>query len=222
MATEGAKSAVSEPIVIITNHGVIDKLTLPAGSVEMRLTANARQHNNLEYKMSSGHLRICYEETGSPLYSELAESLKKLFDEKLADGQHFRQLDFSIDENGVEANLGDLDAYSAICQCFVFGGRLVAGGACLDEERSTWEIHTVGDGAASRNVVVGNLHFHGGDGKPEKRQAVLVVPVPAGDGGCGYIWLEGHEEELSANREEFLHDVVGAGQFSELKPQDEA
>lgn len=221
MATPGANSAVSEPIIVVTDHGVIAKLTLPEGFSQSHLSTAGQQHNNLEYKMSSGNLRICYEQMGQPLYSDFADAVAKLFAEKLPADKHTRQLNFGYDQEGNPYNQDDADAYGALCQCFVFGGRLMIGGSCLDEEASTWEIHTVGDGAAKRNVIVGNLRFCAGDTRYDDRQAVLVIPAPPGAGGCGYVWLEGKEEDLAREREEFLHTVIGGGQFRELEPPQE-
>jgi len=43
----------------------------------------------------------------------------------------------------------------------------------------------------------------------ESRQACLVIPVPPGRGGNGYIWLEGKEADLQQFGDDFFKVLVG-------------
>jgi hypothetical protein len=199
------------------NHGVIENITLPAGFKPVELPEEERMHHYLEYRVQGTTARICYEDTDMALAEEDRQSLQRLFDEKLSESKMSRRLDLTYKPDGSESNPTDLAAYWALCQSFVFGGRLVRGGACVDEEKSSWEVRKVSTASGATNVVVGNLQFHGPDGRPVKnRQARVVMPVQPGDGGNGYLWLEGTEQELKQFGPSFFDSVIAQGKFRQL------
>ncbi len=210
-------AAVSERNAVLTDHGAIDDMTVLEGFEIVPLSADEMENDYVEYKVPGSTARICYEQSDLGLSQLDCEALKNLFDEQLSEKNPSRQLDFSYDTNGVAANEGDSNAYFAICQCFVFGGRIVRGGCRLDEDKSTWQTHRVGTGEAARTVIVGNLKFMSPDGKPLKtRQVCVAIPLVPGPGGCGYVWLEGTGKEVEKYRQQFLQVVVGTGRFREL------
>lgn len=199
------------------NHGVIEKITVPDGFDAVEIPEEERQNNYFEYTARGSMARICYEETDYPLSEDDRQLLGKLFQEDLTEESPSRRLKLGFDAEGNEESASDQAAYFALCQSFVFGGRLVRGGACIDEERSSWETRRVGAGDRARTVIAANLHFHGPDGSRVKdRQARLVMPVTPGEGGTGYLWLEGSPKEIEKFETTFLDSVVGAGTFREL------
>lgn len=210
---------MSEVEKALMDHGVIENITIPAGFKTVEPSEDEKLNNYFEYEAEAEgcSVRICYEETSSPLSEEDREALRKLFDEKHTDNEPARKLNLGYKKDGNAISTEDMSAYMALCQCFVFGGRLVRGGSCLDEQKSSWETRRVGDGDKARTVIVGNLRFQSYDGKPDKkRQVCMVMPVMPSDGGNGYIWLEGDEKELTEHSGDFLDKIVGQGKFREL------
>lgn len=209
----GGFGAVRQPMTTITNHGAIYKMTLPEGFVRLQAPAEDQQNNYLECQLSGSDVRICYEETRVSLHSEDKNAMETLFTEVLPEHTPYRRLNLFSDPNSFP---DDGAVYGALCQCFVFGGRLVRDGACIDEKRSTWELHTVPDAEGyPKNLLVGHLRFERFDGNPSNRRALLIVPEAPGNGGCGYIWLEGVGDHIRPYEEAFV-DAVAEGEFVQL------
>lgn len=199
------------------NHGVIEEITVPPEFEAVSLQDEEKENNYVEFRSSKTSARICYEETCYPLSESDRNALQKLFAEQLPDDRPARRLMLGYKPDGNEMSPEDMAAYFALCQSFVFGGQLVRGGACINEEKSSWEVRRVGQGDRARTVIVGNLYFHGPDGRPVKnRQARVVMPITPGDGGNGYLWLEGTEKDIKQHTAEFFDTVVGQGKFREL------
>src|SRR5271170_1462122 len=130
----------------IMNHGVIEKISIPASFKAMEIPQEENLNHYFEYQIEGSSALMCYEETDSPLSLEDREALRKLFGEELSVENPSRRLKLGFNQDGTALNQEDMNAYVALCQCFVFGGRLVRGGSCLDEQKSSWETRRVGSG----------------------------------------------------------------------------
>lgn len=199
------------------NHGVIEKMDMLPGFQAVDLSLEQRQHNYFEYRSTASDARLCYEETKSALSKGNRLQLRKLFEEKLSQDRPSRRLLLGSRPDGGAENPADMATYSAICRSFVFGGQLVRGGTLVDQERSYWEVRSVGKGDNVKTVLAGILHFRKPNGnKEESRHAWLVIPVAPDRGGNGYLWLEGNEADLERYGNDFFQVVVGEGKFRAL------
>jgi hypothetical protein len=209
----GGPSALRDPITVVTNHGIIDEMALPAGFVPVHVSPEEQENNYIECHVPGSTIRLCYEETSSPLFPEDRLEMEKLFAEELPEQAPCRTLNLTGDPH---AGPDDSAVYGALCQSFVFGGRLVRDGCCVDEERTVWELSRIGEGDNSRTILVARMQFRNPNGTLSRRQALMAMPAVPGEGGCGYIWVEGTVQEVNLYEAEFLY-ALGEGQFRQLQ-----
>jgi hypothetical protein len=212
----GATSAVTEPITVINDHGIIESITMPEGFVKTELSEDESYNYYLECRIPGTAARICYEQSDTPFFREDRQAVERLLTFNLPTHGPRRQLNLSFNDDGSEENPEDASAYYVLGQAFIFGGNLVRDGASIDEQSSTWEVLRVGKGKTTMTIIVGNLRFYDSRGAKAKRRACLTLPILPGAGGCGYLWLEGTEADLKKYEEIFLDSVVGEGRFKEL------
>lgn len=202
----GGRGAVSEPVTTITNHGGIQKMTLPEGFNQVRSASNL--HNYAEYKWLASTVRICYEQSNEPLMDDDIAEMEKLLAQQIPGAKSMRRLNlYGEDESAPD----DSGVYGALCQCFVFGGALVRDGACMDMDESTWELRQLGD----KTVLLARLQFFSHTGNKSSRQALLVMPKAPDRNGTGYIWLEGTAQEINKHEAAFLN-AIELGQFKSI------
>jgi len=193
------------------NHGIIEKLEIPARFHERGSASKA--HNYVEFKASDTSARICYEETPNMLSHEQRQRLEAIF--MSPNDDVIRKLQTQALGDQAEC-VDDLELYTALCRCFVFGGQLVRDGAFIEESLSTWEICKIGTGSALRTVILGRLQFRDANAKLQTgRRALVVLPIAPSEGGNGYIWFEGTQAELDASGDDFLFKVA-SGSYRQL------
>lgn len=208
----GGTSALREPVAVITDHGGIYRMTLPEGFEIVQLPADEEHNNYIESYLAGSSLKLCYEQINTPLMPEDQAEMENLFAEKLSKDSSCRRLNLMG-----EGQPDDSAIYGALCQCFVFGGRLVRDGSCIDENKTVYELRRIGPGDNDRNVLYASIYFQNFDGTASKRQAVLVMAAPPSEGGCGYVWLEGTASEISDYEEDFMTSIR-EGVFKQLVP----
>lgn len=201
----GERSKVSE--AEIANHGIIERIKLPADFKAATLTEEDKWNHFLEFRVSGNAAKICYEQSDNKLSVDDRNALKKLFKEKLSEAHPCRALDLEYSQEGEPRSVDDAKAYNALCQCFVFGGRLAPSGGLINEEQSRWEIRRVGSGDKARNMIFGNLRFDGPDGKLLDKRTLVVLPISPGAEGCGYLWMEGTAKKIEQYEKQFLSSL---------------
>ncbi len=200
---------MSDPKSVITEHGIIEEMIVPSAFSPVDISKDKQWNKYREYKVLGSTARICYEQTDQSLSADDSAEMAKLFDEDISE-----KTGRTLNLYG-EAEPDDGAVYTALCQSFVFGGFLVRDGSCLDMDSSTWELRKIGTGSAAKTMLVGRLKFFSSNGSLSRREAFLIMPKPAGESGCGYIWLEGTAQEIKSHLDDFLQ-AVAAAKFREL------
>jgi hypothetical protein len=204
MQGQSGGTAVSEST--ITAHGGIEEVNIPAGFTPVKATPHQQQFNYVEFK-GAGTLRICYEQSSEALMDDDIAEMNRVFAEQLSPASPSRKLNLYGDDGAPD----DSAVYGALCQCFVFGGALVRDGSIMDMDSSNWEMRAVG----GTTMLVARLKFISSSGSPSKREALMIMPKPPNQNGCGYLWLEGTYAEVRSQEQAFTNAVAN-GKFRSL------